>query len=87
MADPDFPCERARNGGVHFPIEGVPLFGHDTPLRIFIDPHLLAFDEVWAATGTWTDVFPIAPDLLAQASGAPSPISNATDGGVDEAGA
>ncbi len=52
-----------------FPIGGVPPFGHDNPLRIFIDPDLLAYDEVWAAAGTWTDVFPIEPSLLARASG------------------
>ncbi len=52
-----------------FPIGGVPPFGHDAPLRIFIDPDLLQYDEVWAAAGTWNDVFPIQPDLLATASG------------------
>ena len=52
-----------------FPIGGVPPFGHDTPLRIFIDPDLLQHDEVWAAAGTWNEVFPIAPDRLADASG------------------
>jgi len=43
---------------------GVPPFGHSTKLRIFIDPDLLQFDEVWAAAGTWNDVFPIAPNDL-----------------------
>ena len=52
-----------------FPIGGVPPFGHDTPLRIFIDPDLLRYDEVWAAAGTWHDVFGIAPHQLADASG------------------
>ncbi len=52
-----------------FPIGGVPPFGHDTPLRIFIDPDLLSYDEVWAAAGTWNDVFPIGPSVLAEASG------------------
>ena len=41
-----------------------------TRLRIFIDPDLLQYDEVWAAAGTWTDVFPLRPDLLAEASAA-----------------
>ena len=49
---------------------GVPPFGHSTKLRIFIDPDLLQYDEVWAAAGTWNDVFPIAPDDLVRASGA-----------------
>jgi prolyl-tRNA editing enzyme YbaK/EbsC (Cys-tRNA(Pro) deacylase) len=52
-----------------FPIGGVPPFGHATPLRIFIDPDLLGFGEVWAAAGTWNDVFPIAPSTLVQVSG------------------
>ncbi|MFT6293385.1 MAG: prolyl-tRNA editing enzyme YbaK/EbsC (Cys-tRNA(Pro) deacylase) [Ilumatobacter sp.] len=52
-----------------FPIGGVPPFGHNTPLRIFIDPDLLQYDEVWAAAGTWNDVFGIAPGELAAASG------------------
>ncbi len=34
------------------------------PLRVFIDPDLLGYDEVWAAAGTWNDVFPIPPDRL-----------------------
>jgi prolyl-tRNA editing enzyme YbaK/EbsC (Cys-tRNA(Pro) deacylase) len=62
----DADAVRAATG---FPIGGVPPFGHDTPLRIFIDPDLLRHDEVWAAAGTWTDVFGIAPDRLADASG------------------
>jgi len=37
-------------------------------LRIFIDPDLLQYDEVWAAAGTWNDVFPITPNDLVRAS-------------------
>ena len=48
---------------------GVPPFGHTTSLRIFIDPDLLQYDEVWAAAGTWNDVFPITPNDLVRASG------------------
>ena len=51
-----------------FPIGGVPPFGHTTHLRIFIDPDLLQYDEVWAAAGTWTDVFGIEPHRLVEAS-------------------
>lgn len=51
-----------------FPIGGVPPFGHTTHLRIFIDPDLLEFDEVWAAAGTWNDVFGIEPHKLVEAS-------------------
>jgi prolyl-tRNA editing enzyme YbaK/EbsC (Cys-tRNA(Pro) deacylase) len=52
-----------------FPIGGVPPFGHATDLPVFIDPDLLQFDEVWAAAGTWHDVFAIAPHRLVEASG------------------
>ena len=52
-----------------FPIGGVPPFGHATPLRVFIDPDLLNYGEVWAAAGTWHDVFGIDPHKLVEASG------------------
>lgn len=51
-----------------FPIGGVPPFGHRTSLPVFIDPDLLQYDEVWAAAGTWNDVFPIGPADLVSAS-------------------
>lgn len=38
-------------------------------LRVFIDPDLLQYDEVWAAAGTWHDVFGIEPHKLVEASG------------------
>ena len=44
-------------------------FGHATTLRIFIDPDLLQYVEVWAAAGTWHDVFGIGPHKLVEASG------------------
>ena len=47
-----------------FPIGGVPPLGLETKLRIFMDPDLLQYDEVWAAAGTWNDVFPIDPRVL-----------------------
>lgn len=50
-----------------FPIGGVPPFGHSTHLPIFVDPDLLQYDEVWAAAGTWHDVFAIAPRKLVEA--------------------
>ena len=52
-----------------YPIGGVPPFGHKTHLRVFIDPDLLQYDEVWAAAGTWNDVFGIEPHKLVEASG------------------
>ena len=51
-----------------FPIGGVPPFGHATHLKVFIDPDLLQYDEVWAAAGTWHDVFGIEPHRLVDAS-------------------
>jgi prolyl-tRNA editing enzyme YbaK/EbsC (Cys-tRNA(Pro) deacylase) len=51
-----------------YPIGGVPPFGHATRLRVFIDPDLLQYAEVWAAAGTWHDVFGIEPHKLVEAS-------------------
>ncbi len=47
-----------------FPVGGIPPFGHREQLRVFIDPDLLQFDEVWAAAGTPHVNFPVAPDTL-----------------------
>jgi Cys-tRNA(Pro) deacylase len=53
-----------------FPIGGVPPFGHSTQLRVFVDPDLLQYDEVWAAAGTWNDNFGAAPaDIVRVADG------------------
>ncbi|MDA2973358.1 MAG: YbaK/EbsC family protein [Actinomycetota bacterium] len=66
-------CERVDADAVRkatgFPIGGVPPFGHSTQLRVFVDPDLLQYDEVWAAAGTWHDVFAIAPADLVRSSG------------------
>jgi len=62
----DADAVRAATG---FPIGGVPPFGHTTQLRVFIDPDLLQLDEVWAAAGTWHDVFGIEPHKLVEVSG------------------
>lgn len=43
-------------------------FGHVNPVPIIIDPDLLQHDEVWAAAGTWHDVFGIEPHKLVEAS-------------------
>ena len=48
---------------------GVPPLGFSQPLRVFVDPDLLQYGEVWAAAGTWNDVFPITPNDLVRASG------------------
>lgn len=66
-------CRRANADEVRaatgFPIGGVPPIGLATPVREFLDEDLLGHDLVWAAAGTWHDVFPIAPTDLAAASG------------------
>lgn len=64
-ADPE--AVRAATG---YAIGGVPPFGHREQLKTWIDPHLLTFDEVWAAAGTPRHVFPIAPDRLRELTGA-----------------
>ena len=51
-----------------YPIGGVPPFGHATTLRVFVDPDLLTYAEVWAAGGTWQDVFGIDPGELVRAT-------------------
>jgi prolyl-tRNA editing enzyme YbaK/EbsC (Cys-tRNA(Pro) deacylase) len=53
-----------------FAIGGTPPFGHPRALRVFCDRDLLVHDVVWAAAGTPSSVFPIAPGELLRASGA-----------------
>jgi prolyl-tRNA editing enzyme YbaK/EbsC (Cys-tRNA(Pro) deacylase) len=61
-----------------FPIGGVPPFGHSTQLRVFVDPDLLQYDEVWAAAGTWNDVFGTAPaDIVRVAAGVVTDLKRA----------
>ena len=52
-----------------YPIGGVPPFGHSTQLRVFVDPDLLQYDEVWAAAGTWNDNFGVAPADIVRVAG------------------
>jgi Cys-tRNA(Pro) deacylase len=53
-----------------YAIGGVPPFGHTTQLRVFVDPDLMQYDEVWAAAGTWNDNFGAAPaDIVRVADG------------------
>lgn len=67
-------CDRADPDQVRsttgYAIGGVPPFGHDNPVRTWIDPHLLNFTTVWAAAGTPRHVFPIAPAVLVDITGA-----------------
>jgi len=55
-------------------IGGIPPFGHVSSVRTVMDPDLTRFQVVWAAAGTPTAVFPVAPGtlrILANASVAP----------------
>jgi prolyl-tRNA editing enzyme YbaK/EbsC (Cys-tRNA(Pro) deacylase) len=51
-----------------FAVGGTPPFGHPVPIRSFIDPALLAFEEIWAAAGTPDAVFPLTPAELHRAT-------------------
>lgn len=56
---------RAQTG---FAIGGVAPVGHLNPIRAFMDPRLLEFDEIWAAAGTPHHVFCISPTVLKEIS-------------------
>ena len=61
-----------------YPIGGVPPFGHSAQLRVFVDPDLLQYDEVWAAAGTWNDNFGAAPaDIVRVAGGVVTDLKRA----------
>ena len=51
------------------PNSGVPPLGQSTQLRVFVDPDLLQYDEVWAAAGTWNDNFGAAPADIVRVAG------------------
>jgi Cys-tRNA(Pro) deacylase len=71
----DADAVRAATG---FPIGGVPPFGHATQLRVFVDPDLMQYDEVWAAAGTWNDNFGAAPaDIVRVAGGVVTDLKRA----------
>ena len=53
-----------------FPIGGIPPFGHGRVMRVVMDPDLGRFQVVWAAAGTPTAVFPVAPATLRMLSNA-----------------
>jgi Cys-tRNA(Pro) deacylase len=52
-----------------YAIGGVPPFGYSTQLRVFVDPDLLQYDEVWAAAGTWNDNFGANPNDIVRVAG------------------
>lgn len=53
-----------------FAIGGVAPLGHLTPLPIWADARLMAFDQVWAAAGTPRHIFPVDPRDLVRVTGA-----------------
>ncbi len=53
-----------------YAIGGVSPFGHLQPIRTWLDPHLLTFDEVWVAGGTPRHVFAVSSEQLASTTGA-----------------
>ena len=61
-----------------FAVGGTPPFGHPAPVRSFLDPALLVFQEVWAAAGTPDSVFPLTPAELQRATAAE--ITDFTEG-------
>jgi prolyl-tRNA editing enzyme YbaK/EbsC (Cys-tRNA(Pro) deacylase) len=53
-----------------FAIGGVPPYGHRQAIETIVDEDLLGYEVVWAAAGTPSSVFPIAPaELVARARG------------------
>ena len=64
-----FPRDVQGSRSVSKPKRGVPPFGHTTQLRVFVDPDLLQYDEVWAAAGTWNDNFGAAPADIVRVAG------------------
>ena len=55
---------------IGYAIGGVPPAGHKTPVRMFLDRDLRAYEEIWAAAGTPFSVFQLTPDELPELTGA-----------------
>ena len=47
-----------------FTIGGIPPFGHHQRTRVIMDPDLGRYEQVWAAAGLPTAVFPVSPAIL-----------------------
>ena len=74
MADP-----RAVRKATGFAIGGVAPVGLPEGLPVFMDEDLLRYDTVWAAAGTPRSVFPVAPHVLRDVTGAT--VLRVRDGG------
>jgi prolyl-tRNA editing enzyme YbaK/EbsC (Cys-tRNA(Pro) deacylase) len=73
-----------------FVIGGIPPIGHPRAIRVVMDPDLGRFETVWAAAGTPTAVFPVAPGtlrMLANAHVAPIAEARAAAGAPADAAA
>lgn len=57
----DAAAVRAQTG---FAIGGVSPVGHTAPIKAWLDPRLLEFDEIWAAAGTPRHVFALKSSIL-----------------------
>jgi prolyl-tRNA editing enzyme YbaK/EbsC (Cys-tRNA(Pro) deacylase) len=84
LGEPDVRRATAREAHelAGFSIGGIPPFGHPQPVRVVMDPDLGRFEVVWAAAGTASAVFPVAPAtlrLLANATVAPIAADQAPD--------
>ncbi len=55
---------REANELTGYSIGGIPPIGHPRPVRVVMDPDLGRYPLVWAAAGTPTAVFPVAPATL-----------------------
>ena len=67
VAKADAETARSSTG---YSIGGVPPFGHQTSIPVFMDRDLLGHDVVWAAAGRPDSVFEIEPVRLRELSGA-----------------
>jgi len=67
LARPDAAYVRGTTG---YAIGGIPPFGHDVPLKTYMDADLLAFASVWTAAGTPHCVMRLSPEELRAKTGA-----------------
>jgi len=51
-----------------YPIGGIPPFGYNKKVKIFIDEDLIKFNKIFCAAGTPNSIFEIEPKRLLQIS-------------------
>lgn len=75
---------REANDLTGFVIGGIPPIGHSQAIRVVMDPDLGRFREVWAAAGTATAVFPVAPGALRDLANATvAPLAEESEAAAD----